>query len=888
MIDIRDNLRVLALAVLCLLAALALFGPLGSGGEQGFGADPPQPEPVATTTSADTGEYGIELPAGEYDILVDEVGYGEFEAEIEVTADNTTTADIELSARETGTVSGTVSGPDGPVGNATVELRGNGTDEVEQTVTTGPDGAFETPLGVGEYIARIDEVGFALAQEEFAVTTGETASLDITLGTVDTGMFNGTVRGGGEPLAAVEVTAINNATGSTIATTTTDANGSYQLTVEAGDTEQEVELTVDSPRFESFSTTGRVGSGETETVDIDLVPRETGTLAGTVTASGEPVEGVAVSFRDVATGAEQAVTSTDSNGAYEIELGSQPYNVVVEELLYAEFEQRVNLTADEQRSVDIALDRLDTGTVEGVVTDDSGPLAGVDIEFIDPDDRLGEDIDSSDFGDPTNLQYGLELSGGARIRGELQGLTAEGLEIGTDQGFQIERTVADELDIEQIDVRTRTEEGAVELFTQNITQDAFADALRAAGLAAETGDIREGVTSATRQTAVTTITDRVDQTGFSGADVFTSNAVTGENFIVAEVPGVTRGELRDIISETGRVQIIAGFPETTENGTTVYNQTELLTQEDIDQVDSAERGDAQTPQPHVPVALTGEAGQRFGNVMQEAGFTSQQGVGNCFFNEDVFDEPAPQHENQYCLFTVVDGEYVYGSSMGDDLAGTINSGGFEQDPRFVMQTGSYQAAQELEVNIRAGELPTEIEIVTESFISPSLAQRFKPLALLTGLVAWLAVSAVVYYWYRDVRIAVPMLLTASSEVFLLLGFASVVGLALDLAHIAGLIAVIGTGLDDLIIMADEILQRKEKVETGRVFQSRFRKAFWVIGMAAATTIIAMSPLAVLSLGDLQGFAIITIVGVLIGVGITRPAYGDVLRKLVLDDVKRTG
>ena len=49
-----------------------------------------------------------------------------------------------------------------------------------------------------------------------------------------------------------------------------------------------------------------------------------------------------------------------------------------------------------------------------------------------------------------------------------------------------------------------------------------------------------------------------------------------------------------------------------------------------------------------------------------------------------------------------------------------------------------------------------------------------------------------------------------------------------------------------------------------------------------STIVAMSPLAVLSLGDLQGFAIVTIVGVLIGVLITRPAYGNVLRRLVTD------
>jgi preprotein translocase subunit SecD len=44
----------------------------------------------------------------------------------------------------------------------------------------------------------------------------------------------------------------------------------------------------------------------------------------------------------------------------------------------------------------------------------------------------------------------------------------------------------------------------------------------------------------------------------------------------------------------------------------------------------------------------------------------------------------------------------------------------------------------------------------------------------------------------------------------------------------------------------------------------------------------MSPLAVLSLGDLRGFAIITILGVLVGVLVTRPAYGDILRSLLTD------
>jgi preprotein translocase subunit SecD len=86
-------------------------------------------------------------------------------------------------------------------------------------------------------------------------------------------------------------------------------------------------------------------------------------------------------------------------------------------------------------------------------------------------------------------------------------------------------------------------------------------------------------------------------------------------------------------------------------------------------------------------------------------------------------------------------------------------------------------------------------------------------------------------------------------------------------------------VDDLIIIADEVMSEGE-VNSRRVFQSRFKKAFWVIGAAAATTIIAMSPLAVLSLGDLQGFAIFTILGVIVGVLLTRPAYGDILRSLL--------
>lgn len=522
-----------------------------------------------------------------------------------------------------------------------------------------------------------------------------------------------------------------------------------------------------------------------------------------------------------------------------------------------------------------------------------GPLGASEpeVDFAENDTELDQTLDDEQlFSDPTNLQYGLDLSGGARIRGQLVGITAENVGLEQGDAAQVQRALADELDLDPIDilVRDRPDQDTVEVFDGDVTAAELSSALSEVGYEVPADDISRGVTDETHDDAVETLSQRLDQTGLGGTNVATTSAVTGEDFIVAEAPGIGLNQLREIVAEPGRVQIIAGYPVETENGTVLETQ-EALSGGEISNVAPAEPADAEGPD-RVPITLTAEAGERFADLMNDEGFTTiGEGVGQCAFDAEEDGDPRDgdtEGWDQWCLYTVVDDEFVYGASMGDDLAETIRTGQFVNDPSLVMQTGSFAEAQQLEIHLQSGELPTELTVESQDFISPSLAQLFKVFALLTAFIAWLTVAVVVYYWYRDIRVAIPMLVTASSEVFLLLGFAAAVGMALDLSHIAGFIAVIGTGLDDLIIMADEILQRKKEVKTGRIFQSRFRKAFWIIGMAAATTIIAMSPLAVLSLGDLRGFAIVTIVGVLIGVGITRPAYGDVLRHLMLDDVKR--
>ncbi|MFC7076724.1 preprotein translocase subunit SecD [Haloarcula halophila] len=474
---------------------------------------------------------------------------------------------------------------------------------------------------------------------------------------------------------------------------------------------------------------------------------------------------------------------------------------------------------------------------------------------------------------PTNLQYGIQLSGGTRIRAPVVGQTAEGVAVDPNDSAQLSQNVANRLGIDPIDVDVRAPDqqrdtGAVEVFTNNVTREEFRAALEAEGYQPDT--IRDGVTRETRQQMVTSVQDKIQTSALSGGSVQTVSAPGGGQFISITAPGRDREDLVRILEERGIVRMYAVHQA--DNGT--YVREQVLSQDEFAGVASE---NSQTEGPIARVTVEETAAERFSQQMVDAGFDQRRSCTN-YNHSDI------QQTQGSCLVATLNGEPFYARGVAPGLAQSFRENTFKNDPVFVLPAESMDMAREIELNLKAGRLPAPLDFENSQSISldPALAQQFQQNSLITGLLAVLAVSLVVYARYGRKEVAAPMVVTALSEVFLLLGFVAFVQYPLNLSHLAGFIAVIGTGVDDLIIIADEILQQGN-IETGRVFQSRFRKAFWVIGAAAATTIVAMSPLMVLSLGDLSGFAIITIVGVLLGVLVTRPAYGDILRSFVLDE-----
>ncbi len=507
---------------------------------------------------------------------------------------------------------------------------------------------------------------------------------------------------------------------------------------------------------------------------------------------------------------------------------------------------------------------------------------------------------------PTNLQYGIELDGGAQIRAPLNGFTASGVEFDPEAEAQIQTTIQNELGVDANDVvlsrgeRTSSGQASVEVFpentiqrsdyesdeafaaaenaSENVSQREFVAALQTAGVTVDGSDVRRGVTERTLQQTRQIINDKISTAGLSGGSAQIARS-SGDAFVVVQAPDRDVADLRSLVQSEGEVEVRAYYQR---NGTFV-NET-LLDQSMQDSYSvSAVRSD-ESGDPFVSLTFNrGDEGTL--EFQEKAGRIGEGrrwvcGDGGIPYNRNTFTQASGDDK---CLLTVFDDEVVYAAGVEGGLSASWADGTWADDPQFRINAPDRDRAEQVRIALQSGSLPATLDFERgdEFSVEPALAQQFRQDSLITGIIAVLAVSLSVFLRYGRARVALPMVVTALSEVVLLMGFAAAVGYPLDLSVIAGFIAVIGTGVDDLIIIADEVMSEGE-VNSSRVFDSRFKRAFWVIGAAAATTIIAMSPLAVLSLGDLQGFAIITILGVIIGVTITRPAYGDILRRLTTD------
>ncbi|MCG2717385.1 MAG: hypothetical protein L6408_00930 [Nanoarchaeota archaeon] len=364
------------------------------------------------------------------------------------------------------------------------------------------------------------------------------------------------------------------------------------------------------------------------------------------------------------------------------------------------------------------------------------------------------------------------------------------------------------------------------------------------------------------------LSNRLNIYGLADIQIRSAKDWEGNKFVLIEIAGVTSAEVRDLIGKQGKFEAKIGEDIVFEGG---KKDIPFVCRDDGSC--SGIRQCSQTSQDQwyckfeFVIHLSPEAAKLHAEVTDKL---------------DVISSTDGREILSETIDFYLDGKKVDSLQIGSDLKGKEStaiaiSGPGVGPSKVVAIERAIANMDNLQTILITGSLPLEIEIEKLDTISPIMGKSFIKNAFLVGLLAMLSVALVVFIRYRTFKIIIPMLITMGSEILIILGFASFIGWNLDLAAIAGIIAAVGTGVDHQIIITDEVLKGSEKYLN---WKQKIKRAFFIILTAYFTTVAAMIPLWNAGAGLIRGFAITTIVGVTIGVLITRPAFASITEKLL--------
>lgn len=432
----------------------------------------------------------------------------------------------------------------------------------------------------------------------------------------------------------------------------------------------------------------------------------------------------------------------------------------------------------------------------------------------------------------------------------------------------------------------------------------------------------ENVTDATMQQIVGTLETRINVFGLKEAKFQTINDVTGVKYVQIEMAGGSREEVENLLAKQGKFEgKIPRFVTFSEgSGTLVLDEEHQLEvigdQLMIDGIAFMENNTSQledidfqvlnlssqnvtlmftvfTGTDIQSVCLQDQPGICVSRIMQRSGgwefnfqifvtTESAERFARVIRTMSVASEPSAQ--TQYLegrISLMLDGNLITDLNIAADLRDTLVDSpaitGFRPTRR-----EAFEEQLMLKSILQSGALPVSLETTKIDEISPTLGGEFFREAMLAAVIAGISVMIIIFVRYRKFKILFQMMIWSVCELTITLGAASMLGWTIDLASIAGLIAAIGTGTNDQIIMIDEILLG-EKERGSYTVKQRIKRSFFIVFSAAGTIIAAMVPLMFIGIGAMRGFAIITTIGVLIGVFITRPAFPIIARRILIKE-----
>lgn len=356
--------------------------------------------------------------------------------------------------------------------------------------------------------------------------------------------------------------------------------------------------------------------------------------------------------------------------------------------------------------------------------------------------------------------------------------------------------------------------------------------------------------------------ERLNVYGLTEVTIRSVSDLAGNNYMLVEIAGATPSELQELIAKQGKFEARIG------------NETVFVGGEK--DISSVCRNDASCSGIESCFQIEGGEACRFMFVIhlsEEAAKKHAEITSNLSVNVTEQGRYLSEKLGLYLDDNLVDSLFI-----SEELKGRVTTqiriqGSGTGATRQEALENAESEMQKLQTVLITGSLPYKLEIVKLDTISPILGSRFIYSILIAGLSAIAAVALIVFIRYRKIKSSLALLLTSFSEVIIILGIAALINWNLDLPSIAGILAVIGTGVDQQIVILDESQKKELSVK------ERLKRALFIVVSAYFTSLVSLLPLYWAGAGLLKGFAVTTIIGITSAVLITRPAFADIIKKI---------
>ncbi len=340
--------------------------------------------------------------------------------------------------------------------------------------------------------------------------------------------------------------------------------------------------------------------------------------------------------------------------------------------------------------------------------------------------------------------------------------------------------------------------------------------------------------------------------------------LSGKNYMLIEIAGSTPEELENLISQQGKFEAKIG------NETVFVGGEKDITyvartgeQSGIYKCDKYQQGEVCNFR--FPISLSENAAKKHAEITNKLDVNTT--------NPEYLSEKLDLYLDEKLVNSLLISKDLKGSSTTQISISGSGSGATEKEA----YDNALVEMKQLQTVLITGSLPFKLQIEKLDTISPLLGKKFINTILIAGVAAILAVGLIIFLRYRKIKLSLAVLLTSLCEVLIILGISALFKRNLDLPAIAGIIAAIGTGVDSQIIILDE-----SQMSHLLSLKQRIKRALFIILGTYVTTLFALLPLLWAGAGLLKGFAITTIIGISAGVFITRPAFSEMVKKILKD------